>query len=46
MSEAGVRHLVVQEGQTITGLVSIRDLLVFYKRQAEPVFSEPKIGVD
>ena len=46
MSAEGVRHLVVREGKAITGVVSIRDLLVFYKRRAEPTYSEPKIGVD
>ena len=46
MSEEGVRHLVVREGKTITGLVSIRDLLVFYKSRAEPTYSEPKISID
>ncbi len=46
MSDEGVRHLVVREGKTITGLVSIRDLLVFYKSRAEGTYSEPKIGID
>ncbi|MGE3787517.1 MAG: cyclic nucleotide-binding/CBS domain-containing protein [Nitrospirales bacterium] len=46
MADSGVRHLVVKEGTAITGLVSIRDLLVFYKNTAEENFSEPKIGVD
>ncbi|MDR4493076.1 MAG: cyclic nucleotide-binding/CBS domain-containing protein [Nitrospirales bacterium] len=46
MADSGVRHLVVSDGSAITGLVSIRDLLVFYKNTAEEKFSEPKIGVD
>jgi signal-transduction protein with cAMP-binding, CBS, and nucleotidyltransferase domain len=46
MSDQGVRHLVVREGKTITGLVSIRDLLVFYESLAEPTYSEPRIGID
>ena len=46
MSNEGVRHLVVREGKTITGVVSIRDLLVFYKQRAEPTYSEPRIGID
>ena len=46
MSDEGVRHLVVREGKTITGVVSIRDLLVFYKSRAEPIYAEPKIGID
>lgn len=46
MGEAGIRHLVVRDGESITGLVSIRDLLIFYKNKVEPAFSEPKIGID
>ncbi len=46
MSEEGVRHLVVREGKTITGMVSVRDLLVFYKSRAETNYSEPRIGID
>lgn len=46
MSDEGVRHLVVREGKTITGLVSIRDLPVFYKSRAEAAYSEPRIGID
>lgn len=46
MADSGVRHLVVREGTAITGLVSIRDLLVFYKNTADEKYSEPKIGVD
>jgi CBS domain-containing protein len=46
MAEAGVRHLVVRDGESITGLISIRDLLIFYKNKVEPAFSEPKIGID
>ena len=46
MSDEGVRHLVVREGKAITGVVSIRDLLVFYKGRVETTYSEPKIGID
>jgi signal-transduction protein with cAMP-binding, CBS, and nucleotidyltransferase domain len=46
MADAGVRHLVVREGERITGLVSVRDLLIFYKTTAELKYSEPRIGVD
>ena len=46
MADAGIRHLVVRDGESITGLVSIRDLLVYYKNTAEIQYSEPKIGVD
>lgn len=46
MSDEDVRHLVVREGKTITGLVSIRNLLVFYKSRAEIPYAEPKIGIN
>ena len=46
MSDEGVRHLVVREGKTITRVVSIRDLLVFYKSRVDATYSEPKIGID
>jgi CBS domain-containing protein len=52
MGDLGVRHLgVTQDGQ-IVGIVSVRDLLLFYKRYAqskispEVVYSEPKIMQD
>ncbi|HEY5648123.1 MAG TPA: CBS domain-containing protein [Nitrospiria bacterium] len=41
MSDAGVRHMAVRSGGNIVGLVSVRDLLVFFKKQ-----SEPKMGID
>ena len=41
MADLGIRHLVVQEAGKTVGLVSARDLLVFYKS-----VSEPKIGQD
>jgi CBS domain-containing protein len=41
MAENRVRHLVVTDAGKIVGIVSVRDLLVFFKRQ-----SEPHIGVD
>ena len=46
MADSGVRHLFVREGETVTGLVSIPNLLPFYKSLAETKYSEPKIGVD
>ena len=46
MADEGVRHLVVREGETVTGLVSIRDLWACYKNQAEIKYSEPKIRVE
>lgn len=41
MADLGVRHLVVAESGKIVGLVSVRDLLVYFQR-----VSEPKITVD
>ena len=41
MGDLGVRHLVVCDGPEIVGLVSARDLLVYFGS-----VSEPKIGVD
>ena len=41
MGDLGVRHLGVTQGGEIVGVVSVRDLLVFYQR-----YSEPKIAQD
>lgn len=41
MGDLGVRHLGVTEGGTLVGLVSVRDLLIYFRR-----FSEPKIMQD
>ena len=41
MGDLGVRHLGVTRGGDIIGIISVRDLLVFYKR-----VSEPKIAQD
>lgn len=52
MGDLGVRHLAVTRGGEIVGVVSVRDLLMFYKRyaqskiSAEMEYSEPKIGQD
>jgi len=52
MGDLGVRHLGVTQGGEIVGVVSVRDLLLFYKRYAqsklpsEVTYSEPKIGQD
>ncbi|MBA5866179.1 MAG: CBS domain-containing protein [Nitrospira sp. CR1.3] len=52
MGDLGVRHLGVTRGGEIIGVVSVRDLLLFYKRYAQsnisPAmdYSEPKIGQD
>lgn len=36
MGDLGVRHLAVTEGGTIVGLLSVRDLLVYFQRVSEP----------
>ena len=41
MGDLGVRHLAVREAGKIIGLISVRDLLVYYQS-----YSEPKIGQD
>jgi CBS domain-containing protein len=41
MGDLGVRHLGVTEGGVIVGVISVRDLLVYYQR-----YSEPKIAQD
>ena len=52
MGDLGVRHLAVTKAGEIVGVVSVRDLLLFYKRYAqsklplEAEYSEPKIMQD
>ena len=52
MGDLGVRHLAVTNAGGIVGVVSVRDLLLFYKRYAqskispEGAYSEPKIMQD
>jgi CBS domain-containing protein len=41
MGEAGVRHLVVTDGGKTVGVISVRDLLLYFKSQ-----SEPRLGID
>jgi signal-transduction protein with cAMP-binding, CBS, and nucleotidyltransferase domain len=41
MGESGVRHLGVTQNGKIVGIVSVRDILNFFKGQ-----SEPKMGID
>ncbi len=41
MGDMGIRHLIVCDGPQIVGLVSARDLLVYFGS-----VSEPRIGVD
>jgi CBS domain-containing protein len=52
MGDLGVRHLAVTKGGEIVGVVSVRDVMRFYKRYAqssiapEQGYSEPKISQD
>jgi len=52
MAELGVRHLGVTKGGDIVGVISVRDLLLHYKRyaqskiSAEVTYDEPKITQD
>ena len=52
MADLGVRHLGVTKNGEITAVVSVRDLLSFYKRYAQSkisedmAYSEPKIAQD
>ncbi len=36
MGDLGVRHLGVTEGGIIVGVISVRDLLLYYQRYSEP----------
>lgn len=46
MGERGVRHLAVFQGPNMVGLVSIRDIILHFRRNYTEQYSEPKIGVD
>ena len=52
MADLGVRHLGVTKNGEISGVVSVRDVLSYYKRRAQPKasaeqnYSEPKITQD
>jgi len=52
MGDLGVRHLAVTKNGEIVGVVSVRDLLLHYKRYAQSslsgveTYSEPKISQD
>lgn len=52
MNDLGVRHLGVTESGEIIGVISVRDLLLFYKRYSQSkistdmTYSEPKISQD
>lgn len=40
MGDLGVRHLGVTQGGRLVGLVSVRDLLVYFKRVSEPKITQ------
>ena len=40
MGDLNVRHLGVTEASSIAGVVSVRDLLVYYKRVSEPKITQ------
>ena len=52
MGDLGVRHLAVTKGGAIVGVVSVRDVMLSYRKYAqsaistEVTYSEPKIGQD
>jgi signal-transduction protein with cAMP-binding, CBS, and nucleotidyltransferase domain len=52
MGDLNVRHLAVTKNGNVVGMVSVRDLLGYYKRYAQSKvptdmgYSEPKIGQD
>lgn len=52
MGDLGVRHLAVTKAGEVVGVVSVRDVMMFYKRYAQsrisPAqgYSEPKIAQD
>ncbi len=41
MGESGVRHLGVTRNGQIVGILSVRDILIYFRGQ-----SEPKMGID
>ena len=46
MGDCGVRHLAVSEAGKVVGVVSVRDILRYFKSYSEPSYSEPKINQD
>ena len=52
MGDLGVRHLAVTKGGAIVGVVSVRDVMLSYRKYAQTKistdvsYSEPKIGQD
>jgi len=48
MADLGVRHLVIREAGKVVGIVSVRDLLLYFKSMSESqeILSEPNINQD
>jgi CBS domain-containing protein len=40
MGDLGIRHLGVTEGGKLVGIISVRDLLVYFKRVSEPKITQ------
>ncbi len=40
MGDLGIRHLGVTQGGKIVGIISVRDLLVYFKRVSEPKITQ------
>ncbi len=46
MGDFGIRHLVVREAGKVVGMVSVRDILMYFKSFTKPSYSEPNITQD
>jgi len=46
MGDFGVRHIIVSEAGKVVGMVSVRDVLLYFKSMSAPGYSEPKITQD
>ncbi len=46
MGDFGIRHLMVSEAGKIIGMISVRDILMYFKSYTKPSYSEPNITQD
>jgi len=46
MGDFGIRHLMVSEAGKIIGMISVRDILLYFKSYTKPSYSEPNITQD
>ncbi len=46
MGDFGIRHLMVCEAGKIIGMISVRDILMYFKSYTKPSYSEPNITQD